>query len=222
MIFIPKLHSTVTEQDRCAAEMCTGHCSRSVGMALIPIAIICMLANALLLFPDMKYQYLTESHVTREALWCSGIWASGLLVLVAARGFTTHYEKKGCCYFTAEVLRKLGYTCLAILAAGLCFVVSGTGLALGPLCLHNSTDGLKWGRPLKQVKTGEQLYLYAPERWPSACVEPRGVVIWNMALFSILMAASGLQLIFCVLHLLTALLEFMCGPSFCNNKVVPA
>uniref|UniRef100_A0A9J8B3F0 Uncharacterized protein n=1 Tax=Cyprinus carpio carpio TaxID=630221 RepID=A0A9J8B3F0_CYPCA len=104
--------------------MCTGHCSRSVGMALIPIAIVCMLANALLLFPDLKYQYLTENHVTREAMWCSGIWASGLLVsssvlffclycadgccvfcqvLVAARGFTTHYEKKGCCYFTTEV-----------------------------------------------------------------------------------------------------------------------
>lgn len=53
-----------------------------------------------------------------------------------------------------QVLRKLGYACLAVLAAGVCFVVSGTGLALGPLCLHNSTDGLKWGRPLKQVKTG--------------------------------------------------------------------
>ncbi|XP_043114311.1 transmembrane 4 L6 family member 5-like [Puntigrus tetrazona] len=202
--------------------MCTGRCSRSVGMALIPIAIVCMLANALLLFPDMKYQYLTENHVTREATWSTGIWASGLLVLVAARAFTTHYEKKGCCYFTAEVLRKLGYTCLAVLAAGLCFVVSGTGLALGPLCLHNSTEGPKWGRPLKQVRTGEQLYLYAPERWSSACVEPRGVVVWNVTLFSVLMAASGLQLIFCALHLLAAVLEFMCGPGFCKNKVVPA
>uniref|UniRef100_A0A8C1DI28 Si:dkey-83h2.3 n=1 Tax=Cyprinus carpio carpio TaxID=630221 RepID=A0A8C1DI28_CYPCA len=172
-------------QDRCAAEMCTGHCSRSVGLALIPTAIVCMLANTLLLFPDLKHQYLTENHVTREAMWGSGIWASGLLVL-----------------------RKLGYACLAVLAAGVCFVVSGTGLALGPLCLHNSTDGLKWGRPLKQ------LYLYAPERWSSACVEPRGVVVWNTVLFSVLMAASGLELAFCVLHLLAALLEFMCGPRF--------
>uniref|UniRef100_A0A671S5U1 Si:dkey-83h2.3 n=1 Tax=Sinocyclocheilus anshuiensis TaxID=1608454 RepID=A0A671S5U1_9TELE len=162
--------------------MCTGHCSRSVGMALIPTAIVCMLANALLLFPDLKYQYLTENHVTREAMW--------YLILIDNM---------------IKVLRKLGYACLVILAAGLCFVVSGTGLALGPLCLHNSTD--------------EKLYLYAPERWPSACVEPRGVVIWNMVLFSVLMVASGLELVFCVLHLLTALLEFMCGPKFCKNKV---
>ncbi|KAK7156862.1 hypothetical protein R3I94_006796 [Phoxinus phoxinus] len=202
--------------------MCVGHCSRCVGMALIPVAIVCMVANVLLLFPDMKSQYLTERHVTREAMWCSGIWASGLLVLVAARGFTTHYEKTGCCYFTAEVLRKLGYTCLAIVAAGLCFVVSGIGLTLGPLCLHNGTEGLKWERPLKQVKSGEILYLYDPERWASACVEPRGVVIWNTVLFSVLMAASGLELVFCALHLLTAALEFMFGPGFCKNKVVPA
>ncbi|XP_043115635.1 transmembrane 4 L6 family member 5 [Puntigrus tetrazona] len=207
-----------------------GRCSRSVGMALIPIAIVCMLANALLLFPDMKYQYLTENHVTREATWSTGIWASGLLVslplllfaLCLWRGLYNTLRKKGCCYFTAEVLRKLGYTCLAVLAAGLCFVVSGTGLALGPLCLHNSTEGPKWGRPLKQVRTGEQLYLYAPERWSSACVEPRGVVVWNVTLFSVLMAASGLQLIFCALHLLAAVLEFMCGPGFGKNKVVPA
>uniref|UniRef100_A0A672KCQ9 Uncharacterized protein n=1 Tax=Sinocyclocheilus grahami TaxID=75366 RepID=A0A672KCQ9_SINGR len=68
--------------------MCTGHCSRSVGMALIPTAIVCMLANALLLFPDLKYQYLTENHVTREAMWCSGIWASGLLVSLSVLWFS--------------------------------------------------------------------------------------------------------------------------------------
>lgn len=60
--------------------MCVSHCSKCVGMALIPIAIVCMVANVLLLFPDMKYQYLTERHVTREAMWCTGIWASGILV----------------------------------------------------------------------------------------------------------------------------------------------
>ncbi|XP_039516061.1 transmembrane 4 L6 family member 5 isoform X1 [Pimephales promelas] len=215
---ILKLFSTVFQQDPCA-EMCVGHCSRSVGTALIPIAIICMVANVLLLFPDMKSQYLTERHVTTEAMLCSGIWASGLLVLVAARGFTTRYEKTGCCYFTAEVFRKLGYTCLAIVAAGLCFVVSGTGLTRGPLCLHNGTEGLKWERPLKPVKSGEFLYLYDPERWASACVEPQRVVIWNIVLFSVLMAASGLELVLCLLHLLTAILELMFGRAFCKNKV---
>jgi len=73
------MSDVVFMQDPCA-EMCVGHCSRSVGTALIPIAIVCMVANVLLLFPDMKSQYLTERHVTTEAMLCSGIWASGLLV----------------------------------------------------------------------------------------------------------------------------------------------
>ncbi|XP_051965514.1 transmembrane 4 L6 family member 5 [Xyrauchen texanus] len=202
--------------------MCVARCSRCVGIALIPIASVCMVANVLLLFPDMKYHYLMENNVTREAVWCSGVWASGFLVLMSARGFTSHSEKKGCCYFRAEMLCKLWYTCLALVAAGFCFMISGTGLALGPLCLHNGTEGLKWERPLKQVKSGEKLYLYEPERWASACMEPRGVVTWNIVLFSVLMAASGLELIFCAVHLLTAILGVICGPSFCKNKVVPA
>lgn len=53
-----------------------------------------------------------------------------------------------------QVLRKLGYACLVIVASGFCFVVSGMGLAQGPLCLHNGTEGLKWERPLKQVNIG--------------------------------------------------------------------
>lgn len=53
-----------------------------------------------------------------------------------------------------QMLCKFGYTCLALLAAGFCFMVSGTGLVLGPLCLHNGTEGLEWERPLKQVKHG--------------------------------------------------------------------
>ncbi|XP_057207606.1 transmembrane 4 L6 family member 5 [Triplophysa rosa] len=202
--------------------MCISRCSRCLGMALIPMAVVCMVANVLLLFPDMNYRYLIEHHVTKEALWCCGIWASGFLVLVAVRGLASHSDQKGCCYFRAQMFCKFGYTCLALLAAGFCFMVSGTGLVLGPLCLHNGTQGLKWERPLKQVNHGEKLYLHEPDRWASACEEPRGVVIWNVVLFSMLMAASGLQLIFCAVHLLTTILGVICGPSFCKNKVFPA
>nr|XP_055051884.1 transmembrane 4 L6 family member 5 [Misgurnus anguillicaudatus] len=202
--------------------MCIAQCSRCVGTALIPMAVVCMVANVLLLFPDLKYRYLSEHHVTKEAVLCSGIWASGFLVLVAVRGFASHSDQKGCCYFRTQMLCKFGYTCLALVAAGFCFMVSGTGLALGPLCLHNGTKGLKWERPLKQVKHGDTVYLYEPERWASACEEPRGVVTWNVILFSVLMAASGLQLIFCAIHLLTAILGVLCGPNCCKNKVVPA
>ncbi|TRY58075.1 hypothetical protein DNTS_022716 [Danionella cerebrum] len=201
------------------SEMCLPS-SRCTGLTLIPISCICIISNLLLLFPDTKFQYLRERHVTPEAVWCTGIWGSGVLVLVAARGFVTQQQKKGCCFFTAEVLRKVGYTCLAVLAAGLCFVLSGTGLALGPFCLHNETNGLNWGRPLKQMRSGEKLYLFEPERWASACVEPKGVLIWNMVLFGLLMGASGLQLLLCFLHLLRTSLELFCSPfHYCRKAL---
>lgn len=60
--------------------MCVSQCSRCVGFTLVPLAIICMLANVLLLFPDLQTKYLLEGHVTSEARWSTGIWASGVLV----------------------------------------------------------------------------------------------------------------------------------------------
>lgn len=100
---------------------------------------------------------------------------------------------------------KLNLSCSVNVCCSFCFVFSAL---LNDLCSCSSV-----------CKRREKLYLYAPERWSSACVEPRGVVVCNTVLFSVLMAASGLELAFCVLHLLAALLEFMCGPRFRKNKV---
>ncbi|KAL4605005.1 transmembrane 4 L6 family member 5-like [Arapaima gigas] len=62
--------------------MCITRCSRFVGVSLVPMAILCMVANTLLLFPNLETRYLLEHHVTREAVWSSGLWASGLLVRI--------------------------------------------------------------------------------------------------------------------------------------------
>lgn len=51
-----------------------------MGVSLVPMAFVCMLANGLLLLPDLKAHYLLDGHVTREARWGTGLWASGFLV----------------------------------------------------------------------------------------------------------------------------------------------
>lgn len=51
-----------------------------MGVSLIPMAIICMVSNVLLLFPELKMNFLLEGHVTREATWATGLWGSGFLV----------------------------------------------------------------------------------------------------------------------------------------------
>ncbi|KAJ8410648.1 hypothetical protein AAFF_G00186050 [Aldrovandia affinis] len=201
--------------------MCVARCSQCVGTALVPLAILSMVANALLLFPNLQTRYLLEGHVTREAKWGTGLWASGFLVILAARGFVSSSSKKGCCGFRAEMLFQVGYSCVALAAAGFCFLVSGTGLAQGPLCLHNGTQGLNWEVPLRRQLTRDRIYLFEPERWAPACVDPQGVVLWNVVLFSLLMATSGIQGLLCAAHILNALLGIICGPGFCKNKVGP-
>lgn len=60
--------------------MCVSRYLLYVGFALVPMAIICIVSNILLLFPEMTYHFLLDGHVTREATWATGLWASGFLV----------------------------------------------------------------------------------------------------------------------------------------------
>ncbi|MFT7819143.1 transmembrane 4 L6 family member 5-like [Arapaima gigas] len=195
--------------------MCITRCSRFVGVSLVPMAILCMVANTLLLFPNLETRYLLEHHVTREAVWSSGLWASGLLVLLAARSFMSSSLRKGCCSFRMEMLGQVCYSCLALMAAGFCFLVSSTGLVEGPLCLHNSTEGAVWDKPL-QGQRGS--YLSVQVSWVSLCEEPQGVVLWNVVLFSVLMALSGMQILLCAAQTLNTMLGLFCGHTFGRNK----
>lgn len=63
----------------------------------------------------------------------------------------------------------------------------------------------------------EKSYLYEPQRWASACAEPRDVVVWNVALFSTIMAVNVLQALFCVGQILSAIHGMIFGPG--SNKV---
>lgn len=63
----------------------------------------------------------------------------------------------------------------------------------------------------------EKSYLYEPKRWASACEEPRDVVVWNIGLFSTIMAVNGLLVIFCLVQILRAVHGVIFGPS--KNKV---
>ncbi|KAI5625614.1 transmembrane 4 L6 family member 19-like, partial [Silurus asotus] len=179
-------------------------------VVMIFLAIVSTAANLLLLFPGLTYTYLVENHVTPEATWCTGIWASGFVVLVAVRGFASNNAKNGCCHFRADMLCRIIYSCVAVLVAGLCFQFNCAGLTKGPQCLHNGTEGLQWERPLKIKNLN---YLYMPERWASACEKPRNVVVWNIVLFSTIMAVNVLQALFCVVQILSAIHGLVFGPG---------
>lgn len=59
--------------------MCTGKCSRFVGLTLIPLSLLCILANALLLVPDGKTSW-TDSRLSLQVWLLGGFVGGGLMV----------------------------------------------------------------------------------------------------------------------------------------------
>ncbi|XP_075906005.1 transmembrane 4 L6 family member 19 isoform X2 [Nelusetta ayraudi] len=202
--------------------MCVSRCLHCVGISLIPMAIICMVCNSLLLFPNLKANFLLEGHVTREATWSTGLWGSGFVVLLSARTFVQSSQTKGCFAFRRKMVCQVVQSCLCLLAAAFCCLVSFHGLAQGPLCQYNTTSGLTWGVPLQpDLDIPGSGYLYNRTLWSGVCMEPRNVVVWNVVLFSVMGGVSGLQTLLCAANILNTLLGLVLGHGFCHNKVTP-
>ncbi|XP_060903390.1 transmembrane 4 L6 family member 5 isoform X2 [Labrus mixtus] len=201
--------------------MCVSRCLQCVAVSLVPLAIVCMLSNILLLLPELKIHFLLEGHVTREATWATGLWGSGFLVLLGVRAFMRSSNIRGCCAFRSQMLSQVFLSAVCLLAAGFCCLVSATGLSQGPLCLYNTTSGYTWGVPLQPQPDSYPGYLYNRTLWSGVCLEPRGVVQWNVVLFGVMVGASGLQTVLCGANVFNSLLGLILGPGFCHNKVGP-
>lgn len=61
--------------------MCTGGCAKCLGITLIPLAVLCTLANILLFFPGGKVAE-DNAHITDEVWYFGGILGSGVLVSI--------------------------------------------------------------------------------------------------------------------------------------------
>lgn len=201
--------------------MCVSRCLRCVGGALVALAIVCILSNVFLLFPNMDARFLLEGHVTREATWATGLWGSGLMVLLGARSFLVTSKTTGCCAFRSQMCSQVLYSVFCGLAAGLCCLVSVTGLVKGPLCLFNSTSGPTWGVPLEPTADRDPGYLMNQSPWSGTCLEPRGVVHWNLVFFGLQSVSSLVQTLLCVSNVLNALLGLILGHGLHHNKVGP-
>uniref|UniRef100_A0A7N6B6S2 Uncharacterized protein n=1 Tax=Anabas testudineus TaxID=64144 RepID=A0A7N6B6S2_ANATE len=179
--------------------MCVSRCLRCVGMSLVAMAMVCILSNILLMFPDLNIHFLLDGHVTIQAIWATGVWGSGFLVCTLDTDVKIGVK---CSVFLFTVL----YSCVALLGAFICCIFSVTGLVQGPLCLYNSTSGQIWGVPLSHWT-----YLYNRTVWSGICLEPRNVVQWNMVLFSVMGAVSGLQIVLCAANMLNSMLGMILG-----------
>lgn len=78
---IPQLQSEGGKiTPRLPATMCYGKCARCIGQSLVGLAILCIVANILLYFPNGETKYASEDHLSKFVWFFSGIIGGGLLV----------------------------------------------------------------------------------------------------------------------------------------------
>ncbi|KAJ6669452.1 hypothetical protein lerEdw1_008262, partial [Lerista edwardsae] len=81
----------------CCGNMCCGGCAKCLGVILIPLAILCAIANLLLFFPGGTIE--EADHISDE-VWCfGGILGSGVLMVFPALVFLglKNNDCCGCC-----------------------------------------------------------------------------------------------------------------------------
>nr|XP_030718159.1 transmembrane 4 L6 family member 5 isoform X2 [Globicephala melas] len=164
--------------------MCTGKCARFVGLSLIPLSLICIVANALLLVPNGQITW-TKDHLSLQVWLMAGFIGGGLMML-----------------------RSVFCSAFGMLGAIYCLSVSGAGLRIGPRCLMHGS----WDYHFQHTAGS---YLLNRTQW-SSCAEPPRVVCWNVTLFSLLVAASCLEILLCGVQLVNASIGVFCGD--CRKK----
>ncbi|XP_077019235.1 transmembrane 4 L6 family member 5 [Tamandua tetradactyla] len=190
--------------------MCTGKCARCVGLSLLPLSLVCIVANALLLVPNGETGW--TGHLSLHVWLMAGFLGGGLMVLCtgisAVRAGGKGCCGAGCCGNRCRMLRSVFSSAFGVFGAIYCLSVSGAGLRIGPQCLTNRT----WEYPFENLAG---TYLVNDTLW-SWCLKPPRVVPWNVTLFSLLVAASSLELVLCGVQLVNATLGVFCGD--CRKK----
>ncbi|XP_009502492.1 transmembrane 4 L6 family member 4 [Phalacrocorax carbo] len=191
--------------------MCTGGCAKCLGTTLIPLAVLCTLANILLFFPGGKV-IDNNLYITDEVWYFGGILGSGVLMIFPALVFLglKNNDCCGCCgnescgkrfaMFSSIIFAAIGF-----LGAGYCFILSAVALNRGPKCY----TGREWTYPFQD---GD--YLANHTMW-NACESPENIVPWNLTLFSLLLIMSGIQAMLCGIQVVNGLFGTICGDCKC-------
>ncbi|XP_058415919.1 transmembrane 4 L6 family member 5 [Diceros bicornis minor] len=191
--------------------MCTGKCARFVGLSLIPLSLVCIVANALLLVPNGETAW--SDHLSLQVWLMAGFIGGGLMVLcpgiAAVRAGGKGCCGAGCCGNRCRMLRSVFSSAFGVLGAIYCLSVSGAALRTGPKCLMSGT----WDYHFEETLGS---YLLNRTLW-GLCEEPPGVVCWNVTLFSLLVAASCLEIVLCGVQVVNATVGVFCGD--CRKEV---
>ncbi|XP_018422171.1 PREDICTED: transmembrane 4 L6 family member 4-like [Nanorana parkeri] len=203
--------------------MCTGKCSRFIGISLYPLVVFAIVCNVILFFPGWETGPIQnpESQMTPEVLYLGGVIGSGLLVLIPA----IHIQatgREGCCNNRCGMFLSIIFAAIGVVGSLYGFVVSIVGMVKGPVCQYwpslSVTQQPIWGRPFdsKLEDFSEDNYLFNKALW-NTCINPVGVVEFNVILFSMVLTASGISLILCTIQVINGLFGCLCGTCRKND-----
>ncbi|XP_027541292.1 transmembrane 4 L6 family member 4 [Neopelma chrysocephalum] len=191
--------------------MCTGGCAKCLGTVLIPLAVLCTLANILLFFPGGKVAQ-ENAHITDEVWYFGGILGSGVLMIFPALVFLglQNNDCCGCCGNQScgkrfAMFSSIIFAAVGVVGAGYCFILSAVALNKGPKC----NNGISWTYPFKD---GD--YLKDHSLWDK-CLSPDNIVVWHLTLFSLLLVMSLIQGVLCGIQVVNGLFGTLCGDCKC-------
>ncbi|TRY99984.1 hypothetical protein DNTS_033754 [Danionella cerebrum] len=195
--------------------MCTGKCAKFIGISLYPLAVVSVISNIFLFFPDFKTVYSAEDsqglyRLTDEIKYMGGLLGGGILVLLPAIHIHST-GRKGCCGNRCGMCLSILFASLGVIGATYSGAVALVALLHGPVC---KVVGGDWERPFYNYT---EKYLENPDIW-SVCEEPANIVEFNLGLFAILLVTACLELLLCVSQLINGLFGCICGT--CNHKEV--
>ncbi|XP_066097679.1 transmembrane 4 L6 family member 18 [Saccopteryx bilineata] len=185
-------------------------CGRCLSGLLVPLALWSITVNVLLYFPNGQTSYASSNQLTNYVWYFEGICFSGIMMLVVAAALLVlEGENSSACCQSENCSRRyvtllsIIFSALGIAFSGYCLVISALGLVQGPYC--HTVNGWEYA-----FEGTAGRFLTDSSLWVQ-CLEPAYVVEWNIILFSILIALSGLQVLVCLIRVAVQLSGILCG-----------
>ncbi|KAM7377722.1 hypothetical protein PAMA_014161 [Pampus argenteus] len=133
--------------------MCTGACSKFIAIPLIVMALVSVICNIMLFFPDFKTEYAAadrdgESQITQEVKYMGGLIGGGIMVLIPA--IHIHLTStNNCCANRCGMFLSIGFAAVGVVGALYSLSVAALGLSNGPLCSWSNDQNpiQQWGTP---------------------------------------------------------------------------
>ncbi|XP_061566314.1 transmembrane 4 L6 family member 1 [Cololabis saira] len=199
--------------------MCTGACSKFIAIPLYILALVSIICNIILFFPDFKTEYASEdkegdARITQEVKYMGGVVGGGIMVLIPA--IHIHLTSaKNCCSNRCGMFLSIGFAAVGVVGAIYSLSAAALGLANGPVCYWSNPDNPipQWGTPFAN-SSGD--YLNDKDVW-GWCILPEKVVEFNVGLFSTLLVAASLQAILCTFQMVNGLFGCICGTCTGNE-----